>query len=62
MKPDLSKYVHYSVVILKDEGIVSRCVGICYEAAVERAKERRKDFPHAKEVRVVSSYGVHFSC
>ena len=62
MTPDLIQLDSFSVVIIKDEGIVSRPAGICYEAAVDRAKERRQDFPNAKEVRVVSSYGVHYSC
>ena len=54
--------IYYSVVIIKDEGIVSRVAGTCFKDAVERAQQRREDFPHAKEVRVVSPAGVHFSC
>jgi len=48
--------LHYHVVIIKaDGGIMSRHAGTDLELAKEQARGRRKDFPTAKEIRVVHS-------
>lgn len=44
----------YSVVIITSTGgIISRSAGNYLPAAMSKAKDRRIDFPDAKEVRVV---------
>ena len=62
MRPTLTDSPIYSVVIIKEEGIMSRAHGTDLEDAIEHAKECREDFPQAEEVRVVSATGVHFTC
>jgi hypothetical protein len=51
--------MHYSIVMInRDGGIISRPAGSNLEAATAQAISRRADFPHAKEIRVVSSTGI----